>query len=49
MYGDVGSIASTATVRSTSRSARTSSVASVDFPTPGAPVRPIVEARPVLA
>ena len=49
VYGDVGSIASTATVRPASRSARTSSVASVDFPTPGAPVSPIVDARPVLA
>ena len=36
-------------VRPASRSARTSSVASVDFPTPGAPVSPIVDAAPVLA
>ena len=46
VYGEVGSTARTATATSRARAARTSPAASVDFPTPGAPVRPIVEAAP---
>ena len=49
MYGEVGSAASTATRRSWARAALTSAAAKVDFPTPGAPVIPIVVARPVAA
>jgi hypothetical protein len=45
--GDVGSTAKTATLRSRARAAPTSAAASVDFPTPGEPVSPIVYAVPV--
>ena len=45
--GEVGSIASTATVLSRDLAARTNCSANEDFPTPGEPVRPTVYARPV--
>ena len=44
MYGEVGSTARMATRRSSARSAPTSAPASVDLPTPGAPVIPTVAA-----
>ena len=45
--GDEGSIESTATDRSRSRSSLVSDASSVDLPTPGGPVNPITAARPV--
>src|SRR2546421_7830895 len=45
--GDVGSIDRTATSRSRSRAFRTIAPISVDFPTPGGPVKPTTAARPV--
>src|SRR4051794_118125 len=47
VYGEVGSIARTATRRPAARAVRTSAVAIVDLPTPGAPVSPTVAAVPV--
>jgi hypothetical protein len=38
---------STATSRSRSRACFTSAPISVDFPTPGGPVKPVTAARPV--
>src|SRR5580700_8939607 len=45
--GDVGSTASTATRRPAARNARSSAPVTVDLPTPGAPVRPMIRAPPV--
>src|SRR4029450_9926746 len=45
--GDVGWMAGPGTESWRRRASRTISPASVDLPTPGEPVRPIVEARPV--
>src|SRR6185437_8067757 len=45
--GELGSTASTPTLRSRARYADTSAAVVVDFPTPGEPVRPIESAEPV--
>src|SRR5829696_4618191 len=45
--GELGSIDSTATWRSRSRTCSTSRPISVDLPTPGGPVKPAIAARPV--
>ena len=45
--GELGSIDSTATVRSRSRWRRISAPISVDLPAPGGPVKPTTEALPV--
>ncbi|CAA9487315.1 MAG: hypothetical protein AVDCRST_MAG13-1536 [uncultured Solirubrobacteraceae bacterium] len=45
--GELGSIESTATWRSSARRSRVSAPMSVDFPDPGAPVKPTTEAWPV--
>ncbi len=43
-----GSTETTPTVRSLSRTSRTSALMRLDFPTPGGPVTPTIAARPVL-
>ena len=45
--GELGSIESTATWRSSARWWRTSAPISVDLPAPGGPVKPTTEAEPV--
>ena len=45
--GEVGSTASTATLRPAARNAPTSALVTVDLPTPGDPVRPMIRAPPV--
>ena len=45
--GEVGSIDSTATVRSRARSSLVSAPSNVDLPAPGGPVKPMIAARPV--
>jgi hypothetical protein len=45
--GDDGSIDSTATSRPAARRALVSAAISVDFPTPGGPVKPVTAACPV--
>ena len=47
MNGELGSIDSTATWRSRARASSIRRPISVDFPTPGGPVKPTTEARPV--
>ncbi len=46
--GELGSTETTPTLLPSARALRTSPEASVDLPTPGGPVRPMVMARPAL-